>query len=87
MANDLLSNGNSTFNISHFQMFMLLFVLFVDTLEELQILRDNLHEYCCKWNISINITKTKSMVFKSGNRRENLNLQYLKLLTHLHILA
>ena len=80
MANDLLSNGISTFNINHFQMFMLLFaddtVLFADTLEELQILMDNLHEYCCKWNISVNITKTKSMVFKSGNRRENLNLQY-----------
>ena len=61
-------------------MFMLLFaddtVLFADTLEELQILMDNLHEYCCKWNISVNITKTKSMVFKSGNRREHLNLQY-----------
>ena len=61
-------------------MFMLLFaddtVLFAYTLEELQILMDNLHEYCCKWNISVNITKTKSMVFKSGNRRENLNLQY-----------
>ena len=61
-------------------MFMLLFaddtVLFADTLEELQILMDNLHEYYCKWNISVNITKTKSMVFKSGNRRENLNLQY-----------
>ena len=39
MANDLLSNGISTFNINHFQMFMLLFaddtVLFADTLEEL----------------------------------------------------
>ena len=80
MANDLLSNGISTFNINHFQMFMLLFaddtVLFADTLEELQMLMDNLHEYCCKWNISVNITKTKSMVFKSGNRRENLNLKY-----------
>ena len=61
-------------------MFMLLFandtVLFADTLEELRILMDNLHEYYCKWNICVNITKTKSMVFKSGNRRENLNLQY-----------
>ena len=77
MANDLLSNGISTFNINHFQMFMLLFaddtVLFADTLEELQIL---MHEYCCKWNISVNITKTKSMVFKSGNRRDNLNVRY-----------
>ena len=47
MANDLLSDGISTFNINHFQMFMLLFaddtVLFANTLEELQILLDNLH--------------------------------------------
>ena len=75
-----LSEVLSTFNINHFQMFMLLFagdtVLFAETLEELQILMNNLHEYCCKWNISVNITKAKSMVFKSGNRRENLNLQY-----------
>ena len=80
MANDLLSNGISSFNINHFQMFMLFFtddtVLFANTLEELQILMDNLNEYCYKWNISVNIRKTKSMVFKSGNRRENLNLQY-----------
>ena len=78
MANNLLSNGISTFDINHFQMFMLLFaddtVLFADTLEELQILMDILHEYSCKWNISVNITKTKSMGFKSGNRREDLNL-------------
>ena len=61
MANDLFSDGISTFNINHFQMFMLLFadetVLFADTLEELQILMDTLQEYYCKWNISVNITK------------------------------
>ena len=80
MTNDLLSNGISTFNINYFQMFLLLFaddtVLFADTWEELQILMDNLHEYYCKCNISVNITKTKSMVFKSGNRHEKLNLQH-----------
>ena len=79
-ANDLLSNGISTFNINHFQMFMLLFtdntVLFADTLEELQILMDNLREYCCKWNVSVNIIKQNQCFFKSSNRRENINLRY-----------
>ena len=78
MAIDLLCNCISTFNINRFQMSMLLFaddtVIFAGTLEELQKLLDNLHEYCYKKHISINITKTKSMLFKSGNRRGNLNL-------------
>ena len=93
LANDLLRNGISTFNLDRFQMFMLLFayntVLFVDTLEELQILLDNLHEYCCKRNISVNITKTKSMVLNlSIDVRTSIfsMMAFLtKLLTHLHI--
>ena len=41
MANDLLSNKITTFNTNHFKGLVLLFaddtILFVDTLEELQI--------------------------------------------------
>ena len=52
MANNLLINGIESFNITHSQMCMLFFeddtVIFADTLEELQVLWDNLHEYCCK---------------------------------------
>ena len=79
MTNNLLSNGITSFNITHFQMFILFFeddtVIFADTLEELQVLWDNLHEYCCKQNISVG-NKNKIYVFKAYNRRENFNLQY-----------
>ena len=70
-------------------MFMLPFaddtVLFANTLEELQMLLDNLHKYYCKWNISVNITKAKSMVFKSGNRlKTSIFNKYTKLSSHIN---
>jgi hypothetical protein len=42
-------------------------VLISRTKEGLQCQIDNLHKYCEKWKLSINIKKTKSMVFNRGN--------------------
>ena len=59
---------------------MLLFaddtVLFAESSDDMQILLDGLKAYCDKWNISVNTEKTKVVVFKSGNRRSNVELYF-----------
>ena len=59
---------------------MLLFaddtVLFAESPDDMQILLDGLKAYCDKWNISVNTEKTKVVVFKSGNRRSNVELYF-----------
>lgn len=40
------------------------------------ILLDGLKVYCDKWNITVNTEKTKVVVFKSGNRRSNVELYF-----------
>ena len=41
-------------------------VIFSDTTEGLQESLNNLKQYCDKWNLSVNIEKTKIMVFRKG---------------------
>lgn len=43
-------------------------VLISRTKEGLQRQIDSIHDYCKKWKLSINTTKTKSMVFNRGNK-------------------
>ena len=43
-------------------------VLISETKEGLQRQIDSLHEYCKKWKLSINIKKTKTMIFNRGNK-------------------
>ena len=42
-------------------------VLISRTKQDLQRQLDSLHDYCQKWKLSINVTKTKSMIFNRGN--------------------
>lgn len=42
----------------------------------LQTLLDKLHSYCLKWNIEVNIDKTKIVVFQNGWRRCNCDCKY-----------
>ena len=80
MASDIANTNISAYTITQIQIYMLLFaddtVLFAESQKDMQTLLDMLHQYCCKWNISVNIDKTKTMVFKSGNRHENVVLRY-----------
>ena len=73
----------STFDnsvIDEFQKFILLFaddtLLLASTVDELQILLNKLSTYCKKWNITVNINKTKVMLFKASNRPEQFELFY-----------
>lgn len=80
IVNDIASDNISTFTLNQIQIFMLLFaddtVLFAESPDDMQILLDGLKAYCDKWNISVNTEKTKIVVFKSGNRRSNVELYF-----------
>ena len=41
-------------------------VIFSETIEGLQESLNNLAWYCDKWNLTVNIDKTKIMVFRKG---------------------
>ena len=73
-------NHIDSLSLDEIQIFMLLFaddtVIFSYSKEGLQILLNNLHDYCTEWGISVNIDKTVVMVFKSGNRPTSVDLFY-----------
>ena len=80
MANEIASGDLTACTLNQIQIFLLLFaddtVLFAETAADLQLLLDNLKVYCNKWNISVNIDKSKVVVFKSGNQRINCRLYF-----------
>ena len=60
------------FDIDNFNIFSLLFaddtVLFAKSKQSLQLLLNNLFEYCIDNSIEVNTDKTKTIVFKKGNK-------------------
>ncbi|MCU7801013.1 MAG: reverse transcriptase family protein [gamma proteobacterium symbiont of Lucinoma myriamae] len=74
------SNNEDLLTIDHIQIFLLLFaddtLLLSESKQGLQNLLDKLHLYCTKWNVTVNIEKTKVMVFKNGTRLENVDFYY-----------
>ena len=67
-------------SIAEFPKFILLFaddtLLLANTEAELQLLLNKLKVYCKKWNITVNINKTKAMLSKCSNRPEQFELFY-----------
>ena len=57
-----------------FQMFILLYaddtILIAETPSSLQTSLDAMYEYCSKWKLKINVSKTKVMVFSKGKIRK-----------------
>ena len=53
-----------------FKIFMLLYaddiVFFANTPEELQLGLDLLADYCIRWKLTINVSKTKVLIFRNG---------------------
>ena len=83
MNSALINTNTGNINqdiIDLFQKFILLFaddtILMSDSLQELQILLNKLSEYCKKWNIKVNIGKTKVMVCRCSNRPEHIDVYY-----------
>ena len=50
-------------------------VLFGNTPEELQKSLDILEEYCDRWRLTVNTSKTKILIFRKGSRLSG-NLQF-----------
>ena len=52
------------------KMFMLLYaddiVFFANSPEELQLGLDLLSDYCKRWKLTINVSKTKVLIFRNG---------------------
>lgn len=80
MYDSLYDNSVESFNLEDLKLFVLLFaddtVLFSYTKEGLQLLLNNLHSYCRKWGVTVNIDKTVIMICKKGNRQENVDFFY-----------
>ena len=73
----------STFDKSIIEQFKKIILLFTDdtlllanTVSELQSLLNKMSVYCKKWNITVNVNKTKVMLFKCSNRPENIEVLY-----------
>jgi len=71
----LQENINVVIDIDQIAVYLLLFAddaaLISDTREGLHKSLDCLFEYCCKWKLTVNVEKTKIMVFRKGGRLSN----------------
>ncbi len=81
MAEHLRNNTDADFvTIDQLQIFLLLFAddtaIFAETEYGLQSLLNGLHDYCNRWGITVNIGKTKVVVFQGSNRHCNTQFTY-----------
>ena len=75
---DFMKAGNVTgVNLNEFMLTILLFAddmaLLSQSREGLQTALDRLGEYCDKWGLVVNISKTKCIAFKKGGRRARID--------------
>ena len=65
-----IQNGLEGLDIDTFKLFMLLYadniVIFANSAEQLQESLNMLSDYCRKWKLTVNVSKTKVMVFRKG---------------------
>ena len=76
-----VNSGLDGIDTDMLKIFMLLYaddiVIFANTQEELQNSLDLMLQYCTRWKLTINISKTKVMVFrKGGTLPRNLGFYY-----------
>ena len=73
----LQDDPNIGISIYQFYLALLLFaddmVLFSDSRSGLQAGLDKLHEYCINWGLTVNVEKTKCLVFKNNGRKNVLD--------------
>ena len=65
-----IQNGLEGLDIDTFKLFMLLYaddiVIFANSAEQLQESLNMLSDYCRRWKLTVNVSKTKVMVFGKG---------------------
>ena len=74
-------SGFEGLDINMFQMFMMLYaddiVIFANTAEELQNGLNLLSDYCLRWKLKVNVSKTKILIFRKGGiLPRNLSFTY-----------
>ena len=73
-------NSTQGYEIDDLTLFLLLFaddsVFLSETAEGLQNLINNFEKYCKKWNLKVNVNKTKIVVFKKGRLNQNIKFAY-----------
>lgn len=69
---EFLNNGNIPVEVKDLSLFLLMYaddmILFSESIEGLQNMLNNLFTYTQKWNLTVNINKTKIIVFRNGGR-------------------
>ena len=76
-----IKNGTNGIDVDMFKIFLILYaddiVIFANNGEELQNNLDMLYDYCNRWRLSVNASKTKIMIFRKGGRLPaNINFRY-----------
>ena len=65
-------SGIEGLDLNMFKLFMLLYAddraIFSNSAEELQSGLDVLSEYCARWKLKVNVSKTKILIFRKGGR-------------------
>ena len=74
-------NPNEGISIDQLSIYLLLFaddaVIMSETAEGLlQVLLNQLELYCCKWNLIVNVDKTKVLIFRKGRLQRNMHFTY-----------
>ena len=76
----ILDDDADLISLNELQLFLLLFaddtVMFSYTANGLQILLNKLRDYCNRWNIQVNTSKTVAMVCKKGSHTEKVDIYY-----------
>ena len=79
---DIFDDKNEPVDLYNIKLNHLLYaddlILMSKTKEGLQACLDNLGSYCDKWNLRVNIEKSKTMIFNPGSRNMNDHKFYLK---------
>ena len=70
IENSLQENMNAGITLDQLSLYLVLFaddaVIFSDSPQGLQQSLNQLHQYCETWNLTVNVDKTKIMVFRKG---------------------
>ena len=93
MEETFILKGFEGVDTGMFKLYLLLYadviVLMSETETCLQKGLDILNDYCWRWKPSVNVNKTKVMIFKKGGINRNVmfkyNDQYLELVNNFHI--
>ena len=73
-----MNSGIEGIDTDMFKMFLLLYtdgiVIFANNPEELQNGLDFLYDFCSKWKLTINLNKTKIMIFRKPTHKNSVQV-------------